>query len=348
MKKYVLPLLIVGSLLLAACGGGALGGIGGSCANTDLPFPRPEPDYTTKRARDLDPFSDALAGLTTQRRAELDALLADATVLDMQDAMAGGRLTSEELVTWYIDRIQRYDIDTLNSVMELNPQALEIAHQLDAERAAGTVRGDMHGIPVLLKDNIATGDGMHTTAGAYALKDWQPDRDAFLVQQLRDAGAVILGKTNLSEWANWMDPCMPDGFSVLGGQTRNPYGPFTTYGSSSGSAVAAAANLAAVTVGTETQGSIIMPAQINSVVAIKTSMGLVSRDYVVPLLEWQDVPGPMGRTVTDVAVLLTAMAGVDERDPVTQDASELSGVDFTQFLAPEAADGLRGHRGEDR
>ncbi|MCA9968378.1 MAG: hypothetical protein KC423_29235, partial [Anaerolineales bacterium] len=199
-------------------------------------------------------FADALAGLTAERRTELDALLADATVLDMRAAMDDGQLTSEELVTWYIDRIRRYDIDILNAVMELNPQALEIARQLDAERATGNVRGNLHGIPVLLKDNIATGDGMHTTAGADALKDWQPDRDAFMVQQLREAGAVILGKANLSEWANWMDPCMPDGFSTLGGQTRNPYGPFTTYGSSSGSAVAAAANLAAVTVGTETQG----------------------------------------------------------------------------------------------
>jgi amidase len=341
MKSTRLVLLFIITLLLTACGGQEPGSAGGSCANTDLPFPRPEPEYSAKRLRDFGPFAAALAGLTADRRAELDALLAEATVLDMQDAIAGNQLTSEELVTYYVDRIQRYDVDKLNAVMELNPQALEIARQLDAERAAGTVRGNMHGIPVLLKDNIATGDGMHTSAGAYALKDWQPDRDAFLVQQLRDAGAVILGKTNLSEWANYMDPCMPNGFSALGGQTRNPYGPFETYGSSSGSAVAAAANLAAVTVGTETQGSMIMPSQINSVVAIKTSMGLVSRDYVVPLLEWQDVPGPIGRTVTDVVVLLTALAGADERDPVTQDAAALAGVDFTQYLAPEARQGLR-------
>jgi len=311
------------------------------CAYRDLPFPRPEPAYDAKRGRDLSAFADALAGLTDERRAGLDALLAEATILDMQAAMAGGDLSAQELVTYYVDRIQRYDVDKLNAVMELNPQALEIARQLDAERAAGTVRGTMHGIPVLLKDNIATGDGMHTTAGAYALKDWQPNRDAFLVQQLRAAGAVILGKTNLSEWANWMDPCMPNGFSVLGGQTRNPYGAFETYGSSSGSGVAAAANFAAVTVGSETQGSIIMPAQVNSVVGLKTSMGLVSRDYVVPLLEWQDVTGPMGRTVTDVAVLLTAMTGVDANDPVTQEAAALAGVDFTQFLALDARQGLR-------
>jgi amidase len=312
-----------------------------SCANYELPFPRPEPDYHAKRVRDLGPFAGALAGLTADRRAELDALLAGATIPEMQEAMASGKLTSQELVTYYVDRIRRYDIDRLNSVMELNPQALEVARQLDAERAAGITRGSLHGIAVLLKDNIATGDGMHAAAGAYALKDWQPDRDAFLVKKLRDAGAVILGKANLSEWANYMDPCMPNGFSALGGQTRNPYGPFETYGSSSGSAVSVAANLAAASVGSETQGSIIMPAGINSVVALKTSLGLVSRDHIIPLLPWQDVPGPMGRTVTDVAVLLTAMAGVDANDPESGKAAGLAGTDFTEFLAPEALEGLR-------
>ena len=311
------------------------------CANIELPFPRPEPAYDAKRVRDLSPFADVLTGLTAERVAALDALLAGATILDAQQAMTDGGLTSEELVTYYLDRIQRYDVDKLNSVLELNPQALEIARQLDAERAAGKVRGNMHGIPVLLKDNIATGDGLHAAAGAYALKDWQPTRDAFLVRQLREAGAIILGKANLSEWANYMDPCMPNGFSVLGGQTRNPYGPFETYGSSSGSAVSVAADLVAVSVGSETQGSIIAPAGINSVVALKTSRGLVSRDHIIPLLPWQDVPGPMGRTVTDVAVLLTAMTGVDSNDPETSKAAELAGTDFTQFLAPEALEGLR-------
>ncbi|MCB0122513.1 MAG: hypothetical protein KDE58_09735, partial [Caldilineaceae bacterium] len=157
------------------------------CANYDLPFPRPEPAYNAKRVRDLGPFVDALAGLTAERVAALDALLSDATILDMQQALAAGSLTSTELVTYYLDRIRRYDIDKLNAVMELNPQALAIAGQLDDERAAGNVRGNLHGIPVLLKDNIGTGDGMHNSAGAYALRNWQPDRDAFLVQQLRAA-----------------------------------------------------------------------------------------------------------------------------------------------------------------
>jgi amidase len=333
MKISILSTTLAIVLVLAACGG--------QPKSSDAEFPRLEPDYNAKITRDFSAYDDALAAYKAERAAELDALLAEKTIPDIQALMDQGQITAEELVIYYVDRIRRYDVDKLNSVMELNPRALEIARSLDTERAAQGARGPLHGIPVLLKDNIATGDGMHTTAGAYALKDWTPDRDAHLVKSLRDNGAIILGKANLSEWANWMDPAMPNGFSTLGGQTRNPYGPFETYGSSSGPAVAAAANLAAVTVGTETQGSIIMPAQINSVVAIKPSMGLVSRDYVVPLLDWQDVPGPMGRTVTDVAVLLTAMAGVDEKDPVTQDAAKLAGVDFTEFLVPEAAKGLR-------
>jgi amidase len=226
-------------------------------------------------------------------------------------------------------------------VLQLNPEALEIAQALDDERAAGNLRGPMHGIPVLLKDNIATGDQLHTAAGAAAMLDWDPDRDAFLVSRLRDAGAVILGKANLSEWANYMDTCMPNGFSVNGGQTQNPYGPFEAYGSSSGSAVSVAADLTTVSVGSETQGSIISPAGINSVVGLKTSRGLVSRDYVIPLLPWQDVPGPMGRTVTDVAVLLSAITGVDDNDPETANAKALDGTDFKQFLSPDALDGVR-------
>ena len=314
---------------------------GEGCPLVDLPYPRPEPDYNAKVVRDLSPFEDALAAYTDERRGELDDLLTSATIPNIQALIESGDLTSEELVVYYVDRIQRYDIDGLNSVIELNPQALEIARALDDERASRTDQSGMYGIPVLLKDNIATGDGMHATAGAVVMEGWLPDRDAGLVSKLRDAGAIILGKANLSEWANYMDSCMPNGFSALGGQTENPYGPFETYGSSSGSAVAAAANLAAVTVGSETQGSLLLPAGINSVVAIKTSKGLVSGDYIIPLLPFQDVAGPMGRTVTDAAVLLTAMAGVDENDPETQNAAKLDGVDFAEFASLEAAQGKR-------
>lgn len=338
MKNLVVTVFLLATLLLVGCQGNLLQslGSGGFCALSDLPYPRPEPDYSGKLGRDFTPFAAALNAYTLEQSTDREALVSGKTIPELQTLMENGQLTAVELVVYYLERIQRFDIDKLNSVLELNPEALEIAQALDDERVTGSIRSPMHGIPVLLKDNIATGDQLHTAAGTAALLAWDPDRDAFLVSRLRDAGAIILGKANLSEWANWMDSCMPDGFSVNGGQTQNPYGPFNTYGSSSGSAVSVAADLTTVSVGSETQGSIITPAGINSVVALKTSRGLVSRDYIIPLLPAQDVPGPMGRTVTDVAVLLSAMTGVDDNDPETVNAAELSGTDFTQFLNAEA------------
>ncbi|MCB0194719.1 MAG: LysM peptidoglycan-binding domain-containing protein [Anaerolineae bacterium] len=304
-------------------------------------YPLAEPDYTGKQARDLSPFETALADMTPERTAELDGLVLGKTIPELQTLLDAGDLTSEELIVYYVDRIQRYDLDKLNSVLELNPEALDIARTLDEERAAGTVQGPLHGIPVLLKDNIATGDQMHTTAGAAAMQDWVADRDAFLVQQIRAAGGIIMGKANLSEWANYNDPCMPSGFSVVGGQTRHPYGPFDPLGSSSGSAVSVAANLTTVSVGSETSGSLIQPARVNSIIGMRPSQGLVSRDYVVPLGANLDTPGPMGRSVTDVAILLNAMTGVDPNDPKTSDAAALTGTDFTQFLDLEQAKELK-------
>ncbi len=343
MKKVIVVFVLFTSLFLAACGGqeSSNSDDSGACALNDLPYPRPEPAYNGKLERDFTPFTAALEAYTSEQATAREALVSGKTVPELQALMESGELTSVDLVVYYLERIQRYDVDKLNSVLELNPDVLEIAQTLDDERAAGNVRGGMHGIPVLLKDNIATGDDLHTAAGAAAMLNWNPDRDAFLVSQLREAGAVILGKANLSEWANWMDPCMPNGFSANGGQTQNPYGPFETFGSSSGSAVSVAAELTAVSVGTETQGSLIKPAVINSVVAPKTSRGLVSGDYVIPLLPWQDVPGPVGRTVTDVAVLLSAMTGVDENDPETANAAALAGTDFTQFLTADALADVR-------
>ena len=338
MKKSVLIILVMISLLLAGCGGKSGEE---ACPLHDLPYPRPEPDYIGKLERDLSPFTSALEAYTPEQVAAREALVSNKTIPELQSLMENGELSSVDLVVYYLERIQRFDIDKLNSVMELNPEALEIAQALDDERAARNLRGPLHGIPVLLKDNIVTGDQLHNAAGTAVMRDWDPDRDAFLVSQLRTAGAVVLGKANLSEWANWMDSCMPNGFSANGGQTQNPYGPFETYGSSSGSAVSVAADLTTVSVGTETQGSLILPAGINSVVALKTSRGLVSRDYIIPLFPAQDVPGPMGRTVTDVAVLLSAMTGVDENDPETANSADLAGADFTQFLNAEALAGLR-------
>lgn len=304
-------------------------------------FPLAEPPYTNKVARDFSAFESALAAFPPERASELDLALTNATIPEIQDQLSSGALTSAELVTYYVDRIRRYDIGKLNSVMTLNPETLAIAAALDAERAAGSVRGPMHGIPVLIKDNIATGDGMPTTAGAYALRNWLPSRDAFLVRRLREAGAIILGKANLSEFANYVDQCMPNGFSTLGGQTRNPHGPYDPSGSSSGSAVAVAANLVPVSVGTETQGSIIMPAWANGVYGLKTSRGLVSRDFIVPLLEAQDVPGPFARNATDLAIVLTVMAGVDANDPATAAAASLDGFDFLQYATNTPAASVR-------
>lgn len=314
---------------------------GKPCPGANLPYPRPEPDYDGKLARDFGPFAAPLAAYRPAQVIARTELVGGKTILELQALMASGELTSADLTVYYLERIRRYDVDKLNSVIELNPDALAIAQALDDERAAGSVRGPLHGIPVLLKDNIATGDRLHTAAGAAAMLDWHPSRDAFLVKQLREAGAVILGKGNLSEWANYLDPCLPNGFSANGGQTRNPYGPFETYGSSSGSAVAVAADLVAVAVGSETQGSIIMPAGINSVVGLKPTKGLISADYVIPLLPFQDTTGPMGRTVTDVAILLSAMTGVDTNDLTTNATVGLAGVDFTQYLNATALQGVR-------
>ena len=331
MNKLTLLLSILIGLLLVGCQDSGTGNISnnGSCPLNELPYPRPEPLYDGKLKRNFSHFDALLKAYTPELSEARDALLKGKNILQIQALLESGKLTSVVLLAYYLERIQRYDVDKLNAVLELNPDAMEIAGALDRERAANSVRGPMHGIPVLLKDNIATGDQLHTAAGSAAMLAWDPDRDAFLVTQLRNAGAIILGKANLSEWANYMDSCMPNGFSTNGGQTQNPYGPFETYGSSSGSAVAVAADLTTVSVGSETQGSMILPAGINSVVALKTSHGLVSGDYIIPLLPWQDVPGPMGRNVTDVAVLLSAMAGVG---PNASNNTNLAGTDFTRFL----------------
>jgi amidase len=299
----------------------------GIAPETASVFPRPEPKYTNKRSLDFKPFVQAMNTLDTARISALDKLLLSATVPEIQQLLKEEKTCSEELVLYYLSRIQAYDWNTLNSVMEMNPQVLKDARRMDKERTDGMVYGPLHGIPVLLKDNIAV-RGMHATAGAWAMRNWLPKQDAELVTNLRKAGALILGKTNLSEWANYMDPNMPSGFSVLGGQTRNPYGPFEVLGSSSGSAVAASANFAPVTVGTETQGSIIQPAGINGVVAIKTTKGLISGYNIIPLVDWMDVPGPIGRSITDAAVLLTGMVGKKD-------------VDYTQALSLEAARTMR-------
>jgi amidase len=269
----------------------------------------------------------------------------EATIEGVQQAIADGRLTAADLVLFYMERMAELDSgrDGLSSIIELNPDALHIAAALDRERALGGLRGPLHGIPVLLKDNIDTGDHMHTSAGSLALATSYAAADAPLAARLREAGAILLGKANMTEWANFMSDHMPAGYSSRGGQVRNPYGPGTLEpgGSSSGSAVAVAANLTLLAVGTETSGSILSPASQNGIVGIKPTVGLVSRTGVVPISHTQDTAGPMARTVRDAALLLDALAGVDRADPVT--ATQI-GHTPTTYTASLDAGALRGAR----
>lgn len=265
------------------------------------------------------------------------------TVAQLQAAMQAGHTSAQQLVHLYLTRIAAIDRagPRLNSVIELNPDALAIAQALDSERKAKGPRGPLHGIPVLLKDNIATADKMQTTAGSLALVGMKPPRDAALVTRLRDAGAVILGKTNLSEWANMRSTRSTSGWSARGGLTRNPYAlDRNTSGSSSGSGASMAASLAAVAVGTETDGSITSPASVAGLVGIKPTVGLVSRAGIIPIAHSQDTAGPMARCVADAALLLTAMAGSDARDAASSPADQKK-ADYTRFLD---RDGLRGKR----
>jgi len=269
--------------------------------------------------------------------------VAEASVTELQSAMSRGALTSAQLVTAYLARIKAIDSagPKINSIIELNPDAKTIAAALDRERSVKGPRGPLHGIPVLLKDNIATADRMQTTAGSLALLGDIAVKDAFIVQKLRDAGAVILGKTNLSEWANIRSTRATSGWSARGGLTRNPYAlDRNTSGSSSGSAAAVAASLAAIAVGTETDGSITSPASLASLVGMKPTVGLVSRAGIIPIAHSQDTAGPMTRTVADAAVLLTVLAGPDVQDPATRDADKYQ-QDYTRFLD---INGLKGKR----
>jgi len=273
-----------------------------------------------------------------------DERLAEATIAELQVEMTAGRLTSRRLVEFYARRIASLDErgPRLGHVLEVNPEAQSIAAALDAERRSRGPRGPLHGIPVLIKDNIATADRMQTTAGSYALAGVRPPRDATVAARLRTAGAVLLGKTNLSEWANYRSTRSVSGWSARGGQTRNPHAlDRNPSGSSSGSAVGAAAGTCAAAVGTETNGSIISPASICGIVGLKPTVGLVSRAGIVPIAHSQDTAGPMTRTVADAAAVLTGIAGADPADEATATAEGRAARDFTAFLD---ADGLRGAR----
>lgn len=265
-------------------------------------------------------------------------------VTELGAMMARGELTSRALTERYLQRIATLDKrgPGINAMIELNPDAASIAEHRDAERRAGTLRGPLHGIPVVIKDNIDTGDRMRTTAGSLALADRSASRDAFIVHRLREAGAVLLGKTNLSEWANYRSTRSTSGWSGRGGLTKNPYVlDRNTSGSSSGTAAAIAADFATVGIGTETDGSIISPSGICGLVGIKPTVGLWSRSGIIPISASQDTAGPMARSVADAAVLLGALTGVDSRDAATNASRGVSASDYTPFLK---ADGLRGAR----
>ncbi|GLV56263.1 amidase [Dictyobacter sp. S3.2.2.5] len=270
--------------------------------------------------------------------------LEEVTINELQASMAEGKLTARQLVEYYIERVHELDQNgpTLKSVIELNPDAQEIADALDQERVSQGIRGPLHGIPVLIKDNIATADKMQTTAGSLALVGARVPADAFVAQKLRAAGAIIMGKANLSEWANLRGQSSISGWSGRGGQTRNPYVlDRTPCGSSSGSAVAVAANLTAVSLGTETDGSVLCPASICDVVGIKPTVGLTSRAGVIPISHNQDTVGPFARTVADAAILLGAIVGVDGRDTMTSASEGKYHTNYTQFLDTNALQGAR-------
>ncbi|MRR22296.1 amidase, partial [bacterium] len=266
------------------------------------------------------------------------------TITQLQDGYANGDFTVTEVVQAYLDRIRAIDDGgpTLNAVIVTNPDALAIAAQLDAELKEGKKRGPMHGIPVLLKDNIDTHDQMSTTAGSRALSGSHPLQDSYVAMKLREAGAVIIGKANLSEWANFRGSLSSSGWSGVGGQTRNPYVlDRNPCGSSSGSGVAVSANLTMIAIGTETNGSIVCPSTANGIVGIKPTVGLLSRSGIVPISFTQDTPGPMARTVTDAAIALGVMTGIDPADSRTAASEGKFFTDYTPFLKE---DGLKGKR----
>ncbi len=273
-----------------------------------------------------------------------DFELNEISISELQDKMAKSEYSSEKITQLYLQRIAAVDKKgpVLNAVIELNPDALAIAKAMDDERKSGKIRGPLHGIPVLIKDNIDTADKMMTTAGSLAMLGHIAAKDAFIVKKLREAGAVLLGKTNLSEWANFRSSKSCSGLSSRGGQTKNPYIiDHNPCGSSSGSGVAVAANLCTVAIGTETDGSVTCPASVNGTVGIKPTVGLLSRSGIIPISSTQDTAGPLARTVKDAAILLGALTGIDTDDEKTKESEGKMAADYTKFLDPN---GLKGKR----
>jgi amidase len=284
------------------------------------------------------------ASTSTSAAHALPGALEELSLADIAAAFTDERMTSQQLTQRYLARIEKLDRrgPSLGSVIEINPRALEIASALDAERKTRGARGPLHGVPVLIKDNVETSDHMMSTAGSLALSGWYAPKDAPLVERLRAAGAVILGKTNLSEWANFRSTHSLSGWSGRGGQCRNPYATDRTpSGSSSGSAVAVSANLCAIAVGTETDGSIVSPASINGIVGLKPTVGLVSRRGIAPISHSQDTAGPLTRSVRDAAVMLGIMAGLDTADAASAAVGDRFQTDYVRYVDPKGLAGAR-------
>jgi amidase len=288
--------------------------------------------------------TDATSGADPQWWTTQGFELEEKTLAELQDGMTAGAWSAAGITKLYLDRIAALDRDgpRLRAVIETNAEALAIAEALDQERRDGRVRGPLHGIPILVKDNVDTADGMMTTAGSWALEGHRAAQDSWVAARLREAGAILLGKANLSEWANFRSTNSSSGWSGRGGQCGNPYAvDRNPCGSSSGSGAAVSANFCAGAIGTETNGSVVCPASINGVVGIKPTVGLVGRSGIIPIAHTQDTAGPMCRTVADAAAVLGALTGIDPRDAVTQGSEGRSHADYTQFLD---RDGLRGMR----
>lgn len=291
----------------------------------------------------------APASLKTDRQKEKnskenDVHLEESTITELQEKMNTGELSSQSITGWYLERILQTDKSgpELNSIIEINPDALDMAKSLDAERKRGKVRSALHGIPVLIKDNIDSGDKMMTTAGSLALSGNIASKDAFIIHKLREAGAVLLGKTNLSEFANFRSTHSCSGWSSRGGQTKNPYILLRNpSGSSAGSGSAASANLCTLAIGTETDGSIVSPSSVNGLVGIKPTVGLWSRSGIIPISFTQDTAGPMARTVTDAVILLSHLTGIDSEDSATLKSKGKTHPDYTRFLNKSALIGKR-------
>jgi amidase len=272
---------------------------------------------------------------TLENEIKLEFELDEETISSLQEKLTSGKYTSQQLVELYLKQIESIDKNgpTLNAIIEINPDAVSIASEIDKERKKGKIRGVLHGIPVLIKDNINTADKVQTTAGSLAMDGNIASNDAFIVKRLREAGAIIIGKTNLSEWANFRSTQSCSGWSSRGGQTKNPYVlDHNPCGSSAGSGVSVSANLCVVAVGTETDGSIVCPASVNGIVGIKPTVGLVSRSGIIPISKTQDTAGPMARTVKDAAILLGVLSGIDNKDLITNQSKGKSFTDYTQFL----------------